>query len=331
MRIDDLQKIKKQLLDALPNYKSFCILTHKNPDGDGLCAALALQEILLDFAIKADVVIEDEIPDNYEFLNGSERVKVFNDTMLYKFVIILDCHEVDRLGKCAPLLHTAKEVFVFDHHVQQQLIENSKTYINAKAVSVGAILFDMFEEEIANLPADSANYVAKALYTTVINDTDNFINMNTDAATFLFCSKLMKFDIVPGQITEQFLLCRPVNEMQFIGEALSKMATYDEDNILFIVASLDMLERHDLIDKEVSKLTRWVKGTKNVKIVASFLEINSNRYRISLRSNYINVNKIATKYGGGGHKKASGCEIKGSLEKVQQGLLEDIRNQLHSI
>ncbi len=328
MRIDDLKNIKTQLLKAITRYRSVCILTHKNPDGDGLAAALALQEIVSDLNINADIVIEDEIPDNYEFLEGEQRIKIFSHTMLYELLIILDCHEEERLGKCAPLIHTAREIFVFDHHLQRELIPKAKTYINAKAVSVGAILFDMFEQEINSLPADSANYVAKAFYTTVINDTDNFINMNTDAATFIFCSKLMKYDLTPGKITEEFLLCRPVYEMKFIGEALSNMHTFDDDNILFLLATKEMLERYQLINKEVSKLTRWVKGIKNVKVIASFLEIHHNRYRISLRSNYIDVNKIATKYGGGGHQKASGCEIKGSLEEVQKEILADIRSQL---
>jgi phosphoesterase RecJ-like protein len=152
--------------------------------------------------------------------------------------------------------------------------------------------------------------------------------MNTDASAFLFCSKLMQYNIIPGKITEEFLLSRPVNEMKFIGEALSKMETYDNDKILFIFATREMLERYDLLNREVSKLTRWVKGTKNVKVVVSFQEVNSHRFRLSLRSNFIDVNKIATKYGGGGHKKASGCEIQGNLDEIKSELLADIRSQL---
>jgi phosphoesterase RecJ-like protein len=71
-----------------------------------------------------------------------------------------------------------------------------------------------------------------------------------------------------------------------------------------------------------------VKGTKDVQVVVSMQEVNKNRFRISLRSNFIDVNKIAVKYGGGGHQKASGCEIKGTLEELKNILLSDIREQL---
>jgi phosphoesterase RecJ-like protein len=89
-----------------------------------------------------------------------------------------------------------------------------------------------------------------------------------------------------------------------------------------------MLQRNGLDLKANNKLTRWVKGTKNTKISICFQEVSRDRYRLSLRSNYVDVNKIATKYGGGGHKKASGCEIKGNLDTIKQSILEDIRKQL---
>jgi len=324
----ELQSLKEKLLKALPKYRSICILTHKNPDGDGLCAALALQEIIANLHYSAQIVVEKDVPENYDFLEGSERIKIFRDTMLFDLLIVLDCHEEERLGKCIPLLRTAKEIFVIDHHIQQELIPDAHVFIDADTVSAGSILFSMFEEEITTFPKTSADYIAAAIYTTIVNDTDNFINMNTDTNTFVTCSKLMKYDIVPGKITEDFLLSKPVNEMRFVGEALANIQTFDADAILFIVATETMLERYDLLHKEISKLTRWVKGVKNVKVVISFQEVYHNRFRLSLRSNVIDVNKIAVKYGGGGHLKASGCEIKGSLEEIQKQLLADIRKQL---
>lgn len=328
MRIKDIRSIKDELLKSLAQSRKVCILTHKNPDGDGLCAALALQEILLASKISADIILEEEVADNYDFLQGDQRCKVFRNDMLYDLLIILDCHEEERLGKCALLISTARNIFAFDHHPEQELIPGSRNYIEPDFVSVGALLFAMFEQEIDSLPSDSAHYIAKALYTTIINDTDNFINLNTDAATFRLCSKLMKYDIQPGSITEQFLMSRPVNEIRFIGEALFRIQTFDADQILFILTTREMQERHGLQNREVSKLTRWVKGVKNVKVIVSFQEINLQRYRLSLRSNHIDVNKIAVKYGGGGHQRASGCEIKASLQQVQELLLADIRQQL---
>ncbi|MCF7858472.1 MAG: hypothetical protein K9N07_03995 [Candidatus Cloacimonetes bacterium] len=186
----------------------------------------------------------------------------------------------------------------------------------------------MFQNEINQLDTKTANYIAQAVYTTILNDTDNFLNQNVDENTFYICADLMKYNIKPGKITEYFLLNKPANEIRFVGEVLSTIETYDDDQILFMYSTLEMMKRNNVSHEGTSKLTRWVKGTHNVKATVLLNQVVRNRYRISFRSNYINVNKIAVKYGGGGHEKASGCEMKGSLESLVSTLLADIREQL---
>lgn len=328
MIIEKLSDIKNIFSKAVKNYSKIGILTHKNPDGDGFPACLALQEILSQQNIKSDVIVEEEPSEIYDFLNGYERAKVFSEYMIYDLLIILDCHEIERIGICEPLIPTAKKIICFDHHIKSELIENADTYINTSTVSAGVIIYKMFKNEIGEFNEQSANYIAQAVYTTILNDTDNFLNQNVDEETFLICSELMKYKINPGRITELFLLNKPANEIRFVGEVLSTIETFDNDQILFMHATINMLRRNKVGHEGNSKLTRWVKGTHNVKVTVLYHQVVKNRFRISLRSNYINVNKIAVKYGGGGHEKASGCEMKGSLEELKITLLEDIREQL---
>ena len=328
MKIEKLSEIKNILDNAVEKYSSICILTHKNPDGDGLCASLALQELLLRNNKKADIILEVEAPDTYDFLQGFQRTKVFSQSLIYELIIILDCHEKERIGICAPLLFTAKKVIAIDHHIERDMIPEADTYIDTKITSVGAILFNMYEKEIKDIPEKSSNYIAKAMYTTIINDTDNFLNSNINAETFDICSKLMKYNIFPGNITEKFIYNKPVNQIIFVGEVLSSIRTFNNDQVLFMGSNREMLRRNRLGNEATTKLTRWVKGTRNVKVTICYQEINKNLYRLSLRSNFIDVNRIATKYGGGGHQKASGCEIKENLENIIEMILNDIREQL---
>jgi phosphoesterase RecJ-like protein len=303
MRIKELAIMKQHLNAAINEYDSIGIITHKTPDGDGLGASLAMQELLARRNKKADVVLEEPIPVVYDFLDGERRTVIFSENLRYDLLIILDCHEKERVGRCEPLVPFSQKVFALDHHIQGEMIPDSETYLDTNTVSVGAILFKMFEDELDALPPESAQYIARAIYTTILNDTDNFLNANVDAQSFAICSKLMKYNIQPGRITELFLLSKPANEMRFIGEVLSTIQTFDDDNILFIDSTYEMLRRNNLEQEVNNKLTRWVKGTKNVKVTVCF-------------------------QGGGGHKKASGCEIKGNLDTVKQTILEDIREQL---
>jgi bifunctional oligoribonuclease and PAP phosphatase NrnA len=328
MLITKISEIKKILNAGIAKYNSICILTHKNPDGDGLCAALALQEMISQFGKNADLVLEDYCPEIYDFLDGEERTKVYSDHMIYDLLIILDCHEEERLGICTPLIPTAKQIVVIDHHVQQNILEDASTYIDTETVSAGAIVFKMYEKELEEFPAEEATYIATAIYTTILNDTDNFLNRNTDEDTFYISSKLMQYGIIPGYITEHFLLSNTADQIKFVGEVLATIETFDDEKVLFMHATQDMLYRNGLDNTATSKLTRWVKGTRHVEALACIVEVRKNRYRLSLRSNNINVNKVAVKFGGGGHKKASGCELKGSLVEIKNIILEEFRKQL---
>lgn len=328
MILKKLSELKSILNETVNQYSKIAILTHKNPDGDGFPACLALQEILKQQKIKSDVIMEEEPSEIYDFLDGYKRAKIFSEYMIYDLLIILDCHEIERIGICEPLIPTAKKIIAIDHHILSEPIDNADTYINISTVSAGAIIYNMFKNEISEFEGVSANYIAQAIYTTILNDTDNFLNQNVDEETFFICSELMKYKINPGRITELFLLNKPANEIRFVGEVLSTIETFDNDQILFMHATVDMLNRNKVGHEGNSKLTRWVKGTHNVKVTVLYHQVVKNRFRISLRSNYINVNKIAVKYGGGGHEKASGCEMKGSLEELKVTLLADIREQL---
>jgi len=322
----EIRYTRELLLESVKQGKT-AILTHKNPDGDGFCAALMLQEILHNFGCQADIVLEKEILPIYDYLEGHQRSREYYDHMMYRNIIILDCHEKTRIGKCAPLLFTAKNVIAIDHHIKQDTIGKAHTYIDTNEVSTGSILFRMFENDIKTLPAESQLYVANTVYTTILNDTDNFINANTDAETFRICSELIKYGLVPGDITEKFLYNKSPEYMRFVGEILASIDTWENGKILFITSTIDMLKRNKLGQDENSKITRFVKGTKGVLCTIFLQEVNKDRYRISLRSNHINVNKIAVKFGGGGHIKASGCEMRDNEANLKKIFVEEIKEQ----
>ena len=115
--------------------------------------------------------------------------------------------------------------------------------------------------------------------------------------------------------------------MRFVGEILASIDTWENGKILFITSTIDMLKRNKLGQDENSKITRFVKGTKGVLCTIFLQEVNKDRYRISLRSNHINVNKIAVKFGGGGHIKASGCEMRDNEANLKKIFVEEIKEQ----
>ena len=328
MRINSFKSLKMILLESLEKYSSIGIVTHYSPDGDGFCSALALQDILSQKNIKAEIILEKTAPPVYDFLKGREKSIVFSDDLTYKLLLILDCHEEERIGKCAPLISKAEKIIAIDHHPENVLISNAETYIDTDKVSVGVIVYNLFADEISSFPKHSQKYIAEAVYTTILNDSDNFINANTDEETFRISAELMKLGLIPGNIAEKFLMNKTPAEMRFIGEVLSMIKTYSNNKILFMHSTVNMLQKNNLTRTATDKMTRWVKGTRDVKVLIYFQETEPGKFRLHLRSNFIDVNKIAVKYDGGGHIRASGCEIAGFYPELEKKLLEDIKEQL---
>lgn len=323
-----LKKFTDKIWETAKKSKSICILTHKNPDGDGLPASMGLQEILKDKNIKADIVLEETIPDSYDFLNGNQRTLVYSDDMFYDTVILVDCHEADRVGKCSPLIIKASKTFTIDHHIKNNTLDLAENLILPECVSAGVIIFDLFEKDIDNLSKVSKKYVADCIYTTILNDTDAFVNANVSPHTFLVSSKLMAYGMIPGKIAEAFLMNRSIDEMKFIAETLSSIRTHFNGRILFMHSTLKMLSDRGLTSHATVKLTGYVKGIKGVEMVVYFSELEPNYFRLNLRSKIINVNKIALVFDGGGHKNASGCKISGTLEEIEKKVLNEIEKQI---
>ncbi len=257
-----------------------------------------------------------------------KNTEILSESMEFELIILVDCHEKNRIGKCSTLIDKANGIIAIDHHPAGNVIPASNTYIDTESVSAGAIIYRLFAEEIKYFPEQIKNYLGKAFYTTILNDTDNFMNANVDKLTFEICAELMETGIVPGNIAEKFLFDKTAAEMKFIGEVLSKIEIHSEGKVMFLFSNLKMLEDNNLTSEVTSKLTRWVKGTRGVKVFVYFREIANNKYRLSLRSNFINVNAIAVKFAGGGHKKASGCEMEGDLTNVKEIILQEIGTQL---
>ncbi|MEA1972311.1 MAG: DHH family phosphoesterase, partial [Candidatus Cloacimonadota bacterium] len=277
---------KKKLLEAPSN--NTAIVTHIDPDGDGLPASLALKWIMRSLNIETDFILEEGCSEIYNYLDCDDNVKIYNSDMIYQTLILVDCHEKNRIGKCKSLIKYANQIITIDHHPQNSLIHNSHNLIKPNFVSAGAIIFDIFENEINDLDFIEREKIVAALYTTFLNDSGNFTNANMDSRTFEMSAKLVKLGLIPGDVSKYFLSNKPINQMKFVGEVLSTIQTFDNEQIVFIESTKEMLKRNNLNKDATSSMTNWIKGTRNTKVIVYFREIDEKVYKLSLRSKFIN-------------------------------------------
>jgi phosphoesterase RecJ-like protein len=322
--LNSIEELREVTLTELSKHNSVALLTHSEPDGDGLSSCFALQEILKSLSIKSDVVTNETTPSLLSYLEPEKRITPYSEELSYSLLIIVDCHAAGRVGVPLSLINKAKCIIVIDHHNIVDPID-SYLYNDPKSVSVGSIIYYLFKEEIENLPEETKPYVAEALYTTVLNDTNRFENRNTDADVFALCEKLARLNISPAEISKKFMQSYPPEYYRFVGQALSTLKTFEDNKVLFFHSTTSMLNENKLDNSDTSKMTNWIANAKDNEVLVYFREVEHNTYRLSFRSKRIDVNQVAKEFGGGGHSLASGCTIEGILSEIEQLVLQKLR------
>ena len=307
--------------------KSVGIVTHVNPDGDGLGAALALSYCLENvYFAEPIIVMETKFPETLGFLvqeSGIRVQKSIDDS--FDLLVVLDCHEKDRVDADIGIFDLANEIVVIDHHVfKGDDMKGAVYYIDSSAVSTGVMVNRFLYKHVKAVNADWKKDYADCIYATILNDTDNFINSNTDKETFQVVSDLMELGLKPHVITNQFLYRKSIYYYRFIGAVLSTIEV--RNKIAMYQATLKMLADNQQTTEAYAKMMRWTKGSYDVDLQVLFQEYEGGLYRIGLRSELHDVAKIAQHFGGGGHVKASGFEIKGEFDLVKNEVIKYIES-----
>ena len=322
MKISDLYS---DMMAILEPGLSIAITTHVESDGDGMVAAFALQHLLELDGLKAPIISDGEELIQYSFLGSKARVVTYTDQMSFDALIVLDCNSMDRLGNRAELVNKANHVIVIDHHVlEHNPIPASLQYIDTSFSSVGALLYTMYESRIDSLSSADRVYIAECIYTTLLNDTNNFVNANTDAEVFDMAAKLVRHGANPHRLYFKFLQNNSINEMAYIGDALSHIEVH-EGNILFLHSDYAAKQRLQVNPEDFKQATRYVQGVRGLTALVYFREDEPGQWKISLRALHLDVQKIAALHKGGGHRQAAGCRLQGSLEEVKATILQDIQ------
>jgi phosphoesterase RecJ-like protein len=325
-------EIDTKLFALLKGAESIALTTHLNSDGDGMVACLALQKILLEKALPSTIVTDGEDLGRYQFLMRDARVLPFTPSMQYDVCIVLDCNSYDRLGQRRALVDKARTVVVLDHHV----IEHNPILADLQLVdysfpSVGTLIWQHMKQVILSLDDEIRRYVADCVYVTILNDGNNFSNANTNARMFSISAELCEHGIQPHLLHMAYLQNHSAKEMMYVGNSLATIRLHNRDQILFLHSDLALARKLQVNPADYMSVTRWVQGVSGLKAIAYFREDEPEKWKISLRSLVVNVQEIAAKFGGGGHRKASGLSLQGSLAEVQEIILQELNRAISAL
>lgn len=302
------------------------MLSHQNPDGDTLGSMLAMGAILKKSGHIVDHVISDPVPVIYKFLPYTDLVKIPEDSTLqknYDLAFSLDCGSLKRLGKAKDLWHKANTTINIDHHISNEMFGKINC-IDPEAVSTGQVVYTVAKQ----LKIKITKEVATLLYTTLLTDTGCFSNSKTNETALSWGAELIKFGAEHESIYRKAFLERPFKAIKIFGSALKDCILIKKGQVMWTCVNKDSMKKLNATSEDTEDIVDYMARTKDVRICVFFRE-DKNGTKVSLRANDdTDVSKIASLFGGGGHKKAAGINMSYPLEKAKDMILKKIQEEL---
>lgn len=315
---------ERKLMELVEKAGTIAIVGHVRPDGDcvGSCLA-ACNYITEQYPEKQVDVYLEKPPVKFSYLKQFDRISQDADTgKQYDLCVCLDSGDRERLGKNVIYLDTAKQSICIDHHITNQGYAQAN-FVNPDASAACEVLYDFLDEE------KISKEVAKCIYTGILHDTNVFKNSNTTERTMQVAGAMMAKGINFSRIIDESFYRKTYVQNQIMGRAVLESVLFLDGKCIFSVVRKQDMDFYGVAASDLDGIVDQLRITEGVEVAIFLHEMENHVYKVSMRSNNIvNVSKVAVYFGGGGHVRAAGCTMSGSVHDVINNLSAHIEQQM---
>lgn len=333
-----MQKFSKDFhtLDyAIKESGQILLFAHSRPDGDTVGSCLALKEYIKNSGKSADIACFDPFPEYLRPLSAENFIHP-DKLKLEKYNLIIACDSVERgfqkiypvkyprngLGKAefngvSHINEESQVVALLDHHPDITL-KGDVNIINADYSSVCEIVFDFFEFNKIEMTRPMATFIMLG----ILGDTGSFQHANTTPRVMEIASVLLKKGAPLSKIIETAFANKNISTLKLWGKAFEKARINPENGMIISVLTQKDLEECQAGTEDIAQVAGILNTAPGTKFSLILSERGDGIVKGSLRSEEykgVDVSKIAARFGGGGHKLASGFEIKGKIVETENG------------
>ena len=307
-----------EILKEIEKAETFVVLAHENPDGDAVGSALGVCTFLKELG-KTDIhVLFKEYAETFNFLSNSDMIKQESTFERYDMAIVVDCPNSDRVSKeYRKFIENAKIIVQFDHHLRNSMFGDYNV-VNPVAPACSQILVSALEY----LKIDISKDVATCLLAGIITDTGGFRFNSTTAETFEFAAWCLSKGINVAKVYKEAMMTKTITQFKAEKLALDRLEFFNDDKITFTYITKQDIDELGIKSGELDGIAGVGITIKDVE-VAIFAREKDDGFKISFRSNNIDVSDICMLFGGGGHKLAAGCQIDSSIEEARKAVVEE--------
>ena len=317
----------EKLRDYLIKYPKIVVASHILPDGDAMGSILGFGRALKLAGFNVVFYLTDKPVRIFSFF--PEYTEITSNHNIFKediLLIALDTADPERLGEEAKdfIIKNPERVINIDHHISNTLFG----IINIVVPDASATC-EMLPEihEKLTLPWD--DWIAAAYYAGLTLDTGSFQYSNTTSRSFQIASFLCQKGFNLAYLNEKIYMEKPKDSVLLFKEALNSLTFELDGKIAWVKFTREQVERYSEGEEVISSIASYLRGIAGVEVSILFRETKDGSIKVGLRSKGIDVNEIAAVFGGGGHKKASGCSLKMSLDEAVEVVLKEVKKRFY--
>lgn len=314
------------VVEALRPAKRVAIVSHRDPDGDTIGSAIALGLALESLGKHVTLHCADPVPSSFAFLGGTERIRSDVPDADIDLLITVDHGDIARsklpLRAGLPLVN-------IDHHASNTRF-GTVNWVDATSAATG----EMVARLIDALGVPWTPTMATATLLAVMTDTGSFQFPNTDGRALEVAARCISRGADLNAITYNFFRSRRFEAMRLWGEAFSRMQREDDGRLVWTWVTRDDVERSAAKEEDVAGLVEQLARSTGMRITLLFNEQGPAQVKISCRTvpfePLIDASALMGRFGGGGHARAAGALVPGSLDEVKARVLDEARAALRA-
>ncbi len=301
----------KEAAAFLREAEDVLILCHRNPDGDTLGSGGALCRALRSMGKRARLLVNDPVPKNRQYLTEG-----CGGDFAPKAIVSVDIADEQLFGEALDSYRGRVELAI-DHHPSNTRFAE-RLFLDPDAAATTELVYAVIEE----LGVPLTQEIADCLYTGLVTDSGCFAYTNTTPRTHRIAAALMEAGCRYKELNRLLIEVKTLPVLAAEQEALSTLEMHFNGKAALILVTRDMLARTGLMESELDGIASIPRKIEGVEIGITLKERGPREYKVSLRTaETVDASRLCQKFGGGGHARAAGCTIEGTLDEVKALIL----------
>ena len=319
----DIIKKSRKFIQLIEAAETIAIIGHIHPDGDCIGSNLAMYNYINDnYKGKTVDVYDESSSSSFKLLSGYRKIKHEPGDKRYDLAISIDVSEMKRMGSFLDLYNSAITTICIDHHVSNKGFGDF-CYIVPEASSACEAMCDLLELE------KISEKTANCLYLGMIHDTGVFKYSCTSRNTMELAGLLIEKGAKPEVLIDETFYKKTYKQNQLMSRVILDSELFEGGKIISGYITRELFKECKCTTMDTDGIVEQLRLTDGVEVAIFAYQLTKKTTKFSLRAKeYVDVNAIATHFGGGGHVRAAGFETAGSFEEVRAAVIELVKEQL---